>query len=100
MYIYESHMGSLYTRNKEIDWEDLHCEICGDMDWLIGYATTRAEAWDLLRDIIDIYDPSMCERCPHNGDDDYCVCECENFACGGGWSYDYVQEFINKNWNE
>lgn len=75
MYIYEGHTGSLYTSNRELSYEERHCEQCGDSDWLIGYATTREEAWNLLKNDIDI-----------NG--------------SGGWDYDYVQEFLNENWNE
>ena len=75
MYIYEGHLGSLYTSDEYLDYDDLYCEQCGDSDWLIGYAATRAEAWELLKDDIDI-----------NG--------------SGGWDYDYVKEFINVNWEE
>ena len=73
MYIYQGHMGSLYASLYDLDFDDLYCEQCGDSDWLIGYATTREEAWDLLKNDTDI-DGS------------------------GGWDYDYVQDFINKNW--
>ena len=75
MYIYEGHLGSLYTSDREYDYKELYCEQCGDHDWLIGYATTKAEAWDLLRGDTDI-----------NG--------------SGGWSYDYVMEFLNENWDD
>lgn len=75
MYIYESHLGGLYTSNEYLDYDDLYCEQCGDSDWLIGCATTRAEAWELLKDDTDI-----------NG--------------SGGWDYNYVQEFIKVNWDE
>ena len=50
MYIYESHMGDLYTSDEPLDYEDLYCEQCGDSDSLIGYANTREEVWDLLKD--------------------------------------------------
>ena len=75
MYIYEGHMGGLYTSDDPLDYEDLYCEECGDSDWLIGYAETREEVWNLLKDDTDI-DGS------------------------GGWDCDYVQEFINENWDE
>ena len=75
MYIYEGHLGSLYTSDEYLDYDDLYCEQCGDSDWLIGYAATRAEAWELLSDKTDI-DGS------------------------GGWAYNYVQEFIKTNWDE
>lgn len=75
MYIYQGHLGSLYTSDEYLDYDDLYCEQCGDSDWLIGCATTRAEAWELLKDDTDI-----------NG--------------SGGWDYNYVQEFINTYWEE
>ena len=75
MYIYEGHMGGIYTSDEPLDYEDLYCEECGDSDWLIGYAETREEAWNLLKDDTDI-DGS------------------------GGWNYNYVHEFINGNWDE
>ena len=75
MYIYESHLGGLYTSNEYLDYDDLYCEQCGDSDWLIGCATIRAEAWKLLKDDTDM-----------NG--------------SGGWDYNYVQEFIKVNWDE
>ena len=75
MYIYEGHTGCLFTSEDELDYDQRYCEQCGDSDWEIGYATTRAEAWKLLEDETDI-----------NG--------------SGGWDYDYVQEFINENWDK
>lgn len=50
MYIYENCMGELYTSDEPLDYEDLYCEQCGDSDSLIGYADTKKEAWDLLKD--------------------------------------------------
>lgn len=75
MYIYEGHLGSLYVSEENLTWEDTYCEICGDSDWFIGYASTKEEAWNLLKDDTDI-DGS------------------------GGWDYNYVQEFINQNWDD
>ena len=68
-------MGGLYTSDEPLDYEDLYCEECGDSDQLIGYAETREDAWNLFKDDTDI-DGS------------------------GGWDYDYVQEFINSNWDK
>ena len=75
MYIYEGHMGSLYTSDELLDYNDLYCEQCGDSDNLIGYADTKEEAWALLKDDTDI-----------NG--------------SGGWDYNYVKNFIEGNWDE
>lgn len=74
MYIYEGHMGSLYTSNTYLDYEDLYCEQCGDSDYCIGNADTGESAWNLLK-----YDTDI------NG--------------SGGWAYDYVREFILENWD-
>lgn len=74
MYIYEGHLnGALYTSEEPLDYEDLYCEECGDSDNLVGYAETKEEAWDLLKDNVDV-------------------------AGSGGWDYSYVQKFINSNW--
>lgn len=75
MYIYEGHMGSLYTSDYLLDYQDLYCETCGDCDFLIGFADTKKGAWDLLKDDTDI-----------NG--------------SGGWNYDYVKTFIDDNRKE
>ena len=75
MWIYEGHLGSLYTSDTYLDYEDLYCEQCGNSDWCIGYATTRAEAWELLKDDT-------------------------NIDGSGGWDYEYVMEFLKENWEE
>lgn len=74
MYIYESHMGGLFVTDEELDFDQTYCETCGDSDYLLGYAETREEAWNLLKDDTNI-----------NG--------------SGGWDYEYVQEFL-KNWEK
>lgn len=100
MYIYEGHLGGLYTSDTYLDYEDLYCEQCGDADWCIGYAATRAEVWDLLKDETDTFDETLCNGCPHSKDYDYCNYKCENYAHSGGWNYEYVKEFIETNWDE
>ena len=72
MYVYESHMGSLYTTDYQLSYDERYCEQCGDSDWLLGTAETKEEAWELLKDITNIND-------------------------SGGWDYEYIQEFINSN---
>lgn len=75
MYVYEGHMGSLYATDYQLSYDERHCEQCGDTDWFLGTADTKDEAWELLKDITNM-----------NG--------------SGGWDYDYVQEFINSNFDE
>lgn len=43
-YIYESHMGGLYTSEWSLPFDYLYCETCGDSDWEFGFFTTREEA--------------------------------------------------------
>ena len=43
-YIYESHMGGLYTSEYLLPWDYLYCETCGDSDLEMGLATNREEA--------------------------------------------------------
>ena len=74
-YIYEGHMGGLYTTDEYQEYEDLYCGQCGDSDSLIGCAKNKKEAWKLLKPLTDI-----------NG--------------SGGWDYDYVQELINESFDE
>ena len=49
MYIYESHLGGLYTSDEQIPYEDLYCEECGDSDMELGEAESISEAWDILK---------------------------------------------------
>jgi hypothetical protein len=67
-------MGSLFVSDDILDYEQTYCETCGDSDFLLGYAETKEEAWNLLKDNTDI-------------------------NSSGGWNYEYVQEFL-KNWDE
>ena len=74
MYLYESHMGGLYTSENELDYEYLYCEQCGDSDWLIGEFDTIEEYWDLIKD-----------DCSING--------------RGGWSLQYIYSEMCKEFN-
>ena len=49
-YIYESHMGGLYTSEYLLPWDYLYCETCGDSYWEIGLATNREEAKRMIED--------------------------------------------------
>lgn len=54
MFIYENHLGGFYAAEQELDDKVLYCETCGDSDWPIGEAKTKEEAWELLKDDVDI----------------------------------------------
>lgn len=72
MYIYENHMGGLFTSDRELSYEECYCETCGDFDCLIGEADTREEVLKLLRD-----------------EDGYIL-----------YTDEYMQEFLNENFGE
>lgn len=98
MFIYENHLGGVYSEDIELYFDELYCEQCGDSDFLIGFASTREEAWELLKDVTNTFDPSICESCDHSKDYDYCSCMCKAYQHSGGYDYEYIQEFINENW--
>ena len=74
MYLYESHMGGLYSTQEEQEFEDLNCEQCGDSDWFIGEYETLKEYWNLIK-----------EDCSING--------------SGGWSLQSIYVDICKEFN-
>ena len=53
-YLYEGHMGSLYTSDCYLDSDDLCCTVCGDNDWLLGTYETINEFWNIIEDQCDI----------------------------------------------
>lgn len=48
VYVYESHLGGLYTSDNSIPFDELYCEQCGDSDWEIG-------AFDTFEDFLKSY---------------------------------------------
>lgn len=90
MYIYESHMGGLYARSKELSFEERYCETCGDSDTLIGVADSADEAWALLKP--NNFPCLSCEEA------DFCERECEDFGDNyyGHYGLDYVLTFISE----
>lgn len=47
-FVYESHLGGIYLRLNELDYDDLYCETCGDSDTLVGVVTCYDEFRDLF----------------------------------------------------
>ena len=43
VYVYESHLGGLYTSDDYIPSDELYCEQCGDSDYEIGSFDTFEE---------------------------------------------------------
>ena len=56
VYVYESHLGGLYTSNDCIPSDELYCEKCGDSDWCLGCYNTFREFIESNADIIDADD--------------------------------------------
>lgn len=43
VYVYEGHLGGLYTSDDYIPYDELYCEQCGDSDYEIGSFNTFEE---------------------------------------------------------
>lgn len=99
MYFYESHMGGIYATDKELSYEEIYCEGCGDSDWPIGCANNINEAWQLLKSMTDTFDYSKCNGCPHEEDYDYCDNKCENYQSSGGYKISYVTDLLYSAFN-
>ncbi len=107
MYIYESHMGGLYTSDEPIDYDDLYCETCGDSDMELFEAETMTEAWNYFKDEVSLFDPYRCVGCPkadqedgiYEPADDACA-DCDNYKAqycdGHGYSFPYIMEFLEE----
>ena len=54
MYLYESHLGGLYTTEDVLSYDELYCETCGDSDWGLGEFETLEEFWNLISDEVSI----------------------------------------------
>lgn len=96
MYIYENHMGGLYTSEEELDYDVLYCEQCGDSDSLIGTADSIDEAWEMLKPW-DLY----CEKCDIDPDEDWETCNSScPYEADMGWNHcyslGYVLEFLGE----
>lgn len=48
MYVYESHLGGIYTSEFLYEDDDLYCDQCGDWDWYVGEANSREEFIELF----------------------------------------------------
>lgn len=48
LYLYESHLGGLYTTTDLLGFDSLYCEQCGDSDFCLGSFSTLAEFWKLI----------------------------------------------------
>ena len=65
MYIYQSHLGGLYTSNEELEYEDLFCEEYFDSDQYVGKADNREEAWELLKPYTSLFCYLDCSKYAH-----------------------------------
>lgn len=54
MYLYESHMGGIYTTEDRQSYDSLYCETCGDSDWELGEFDTLEEFWNLIIDEVSV----------------------------------------------
>lgn len=52
VWVYEGHLGGLYTSDYQEDPKSLYCEQCGDSDWEIGCFETFADFLEYYADHI------------------------------------------------
>lgn len=55
VYIYESHLGGLYVVTKELSFDDLYCDSCGDCDNLVFKSNDIYEIAEFLKSETDGY---------------------------------------------
>lgn len=93
MYIYENHMGGLYSSDYQLDFDDLYCEQCGDSDWELGNYETPEELWE------DIKPYDLC--CIGCKKEDICEEDCELVEESNYSSYDllYNMSFLAGNFD-
>lgn len=85
MYLYENHLGGLYTSDELLDEESLYCETCGDSDMYIG----RVKEEDSIADVYKlIYDICLCDWI--NCDDDEKCDQCPLCDYSGGYTKEAV----------
>ena len=53
VYVYESHLGGLYTSDDYISYDELYCEQCGDSDYEIG-------SFDTFEEFLRCYADNIC----------------------------------------
>lgn len=68
-YLYEGHLGSMFTCEEHIPLEKCYCETCGDYDTFIGTFETLEDLWKLIK-----------PECSIDG--------------SGGWSLQYIFPMI------
>lgn len=49
MYIYYDHRGGLFASDEKLTEEELYCEDCNDVDIYLGYAKTKEDAMQVLK---------------------------------------------------
>lgn len=48
-YLYDSHLGGVFTSDRELSIDERFCDQCFDCDTLIGTYTTVQEFWALIK---------------------------------------------------
>ena len=90
-YLYESHMGGLYTSEEPLDYDYLYCEECCDSDHELGYFETAEEMWEVIQP-----ENLECIGCTEYEADLSCEEGCERLKPYNIHGYDlaYCMEFL------
>ena len=84
MYLYESHLGGLYTTEDIQSYDELYCETCGDYDCLGCVAYSWIDVAEYLRSRLDVFGLGGLDM-------EYCI-DFFNECCRalGGDNLDYI----------
>ena len=71
-YFYKSHLGGIFSSEYELDWEDLYCDQCNDIDllcaeietggdllWFINNLHEDGYSDEYIRELLDEYYPTV-----------------------------------------
>lgn len=97
MYIYESHMGGLYSTENQLTIEEQHCDCCGDYDWYVCEVNSDTPIEEVVKIIMLRCGICLCEWV------DNCNLDCHN--CGlhffsGGYVKESIQEILSEFYSE
>lgn len=95
VWVYESHLGGLFTIPSKLSVDECYCEQCGDYDWEIGCFETMA-------DFVAAYADNIATNQYEGGIDIDALIECVGWAFEDKLTHGQVKEIamMNKTYEE
>lgn len=97
MYIYENHMGGLYSANKKLSTEELHCDGCGDFDWFVCEVDADTPIEETVKMIEIRCGVNLCEWVENCNSD--CQ-DCSLYFFSGGYCKEEVHDILTEFYSE